>query len=262
MPNPAHNSCLNITFQLKGCSETRASTPKLNAIALQSPLSERRSITKLSHRYVTTPPKPKLDDCSMLNGRPRRRASVKSKINSYKESPEVLDISSDGGHSDNFDPLQHSSSQDKSDSSADSSDSLQLKSAPASKISKLIRKERNKKSRVNCSKNERMQKPTKSSSNNTPGRRKEMTPRIPSRTIPLPNMVSPLQEAQMRLHVAAVPECLPCREEEFYEVLAFTEGKIIDGTGGCMYISGLPGNKCPRQDPKVLASHVIRNKLL
>ena len=68
-----------------------------------------------------------------------------------------------------------------------------------------------------------------------------MTPRIPSRSIPLPNIVSPLQEAQLRLHVAAVPDSLPCREHEFAEVFSFTEGKIIDGTGGCMYIYGVPG---------------------
>ena len=86
----------------------------------------------------------------------------------------------------------------------------------------------------------------KSSSNltkDTPTRRRRnMTPRIPARSIPLPKNITSLEEAQLRLHVAAVPDSLPCREDEFAEILSFTEGKIFDGTGGCMYISGVPGN--------------------
>ncbi|TMS20255.1 Origin recognition complex subunit 1 [Larimichthys crocea] len=34
---------------------------------------------------------------------------------------------------------------------------------------------------------------------------------------------------------------LPCREQEFQDIYSFVESKIIDGTGGCMYISGVPG---------------------
>ena len=68
-----------------------------------------------------------------------------------------------------------------------------------------------------------------------------MTPRVPSRSVPLPEMVSPLAEAQLRLHVGAVPDSLPCREDEFAEIFSFTEGKVQEGIGGCMYISGLPG---------------------
>jgi origin recognition complex subunit 1 len=59
--------------------------------------------------------------------------------------------------------------------------------------------------------------------------------------------------------VAAVPEDLPCREDEFADVYQFVQSKIEDGTGGCvfmipchtdsycpnlfrcMYISGVPG---------------------
>ena len=72
-------------------------------------------------------------------------------------------------------------------------------------------------------------------------RRKTMTPRIPARSVPLAKDKSSLAEAQLRLHVGAVPDSLPCREDEFAQVLSFTEGKIFDGTGGCMYISGVPG---------------------
>ncbi|CAF94103.1 unnamed protein product, partial [Tetraodon nigroviridis] len=45
----------------------------------------------------------------------------------------------------------------------------------------------------------------------------------------------------LRLHVSSVPESLPCREQEFQDIYSFVESKITDGTGGCMYISGVPG---------------------
>uniref|UniRef100_A0A8B9KPN7 Origin recognition complex subunit 1 n=1 Tax=Astyanax mexicanus TaxID=7994 RepID=A0A8B9KPN7_ASTMX len=43
------------------------------------------------------------------------------------------------------------------------------------------------------------------------------------------------------LHVSSVPESLPCREQEFQDIYNFVESKVMDGTGGCMYISGVPG---------------------
>jgi len=53
---------------------------------------------------------------------------------------------------------------------------------------------------------------------------------------------SPLQEAQARLHVSAVPDSLPCREDMFAEIYAFVASKLgPDGCGGCIYISGVPG---------------------
>ena len=51
-----------------------------------------------------------------------------------------------------------------------------------------------------------------------------------------------MEEAQRRLHVGAVPDSLPCRDGEFTEIYVFTESNIRCGTGGCMYISGVPGN--------------------
>ena len=52
---------------------------------------------------------------------------------------------------------------------------------------------------------------------------------------------TPLQEARSRLHVSAVPKSLPCREEEFNNIFTFLRGKLVDKTGGCLYISGVPG---------------------
>ncbi|XP_041360027.1 origin recognition complex subunit 1-like [Gigantopelta aegis] len=67
------------------------------------------------------------------------------------------------------------------------------------------------------------------------------TPSIPSRKQPFLSPTSALQEARSRLHVSAVPDTLPCRETEFEDIYSFVESKIHDNTGGCMYISGVPG---------------------
>ncbi|KAM8745451.1 origin recognition complex subunit 1 [Acanthopagrus schlegelii] len=67
------------------------------------------------------------------------------------------------------------------------------------------------------------------------------TPSIPSRSLPVRQPANVLEEARTRLHVSSVPESLPCREQEFQDIFSFVESKIIDGTGGCMYISGVPG---------------------
>ncbi|XP_032884499.1 origin recognition complex subunit 1 isoform X3 [Amblyraja radiata] len=90
---------------------------------------------------------------------------------------------------------------------------------------------------------------SKKTSAKRPGTRKPGTPRTPSHPSPyIPrrsqlakNPVSVLEEARARLHVSAVPESLPCREQEFQDIYNFVESKLIDGTGGCMYISGVPG---------------------
>ncbi|XP_060087799.1 origin recognition complex subunit 1 [Heteronotia binoei] len=67
------------------------------------------------------------------------------------------------------------------------------------------------------------------------------TPKIPNRNQTTQKPENVLHEARIRLHVSAVPESLPCREKEFQDVYNFIESKLIDGTGGCMYISGVPG---------------------
>ncbi|KAJ7405369.1 Origin recognition complex subunit 1 [Willisornis vidua] len=75
----------------------------------------------------------------------------------------------------------------------------------------------------------------------TPKTPRNATPEIPKRSQAAQKPASVLEEARLRLHVSAVPESLPCREEEFQDIYNFVESKLIDGTGGCMYISGVPG---------------------
>ncbi|XP_067677790.1 origin recognition complex subunit 1-like [Haliotis asinina] len=68
-----------------------------------------------------------------------------------------------------------------------------------------------------------------------------VTPSIPNRKKTFMSPTSALEEARARLHVSAVPDSLPCRDNEFSDIYTFVESKLMDGTGGCMYISGVPG---------------------
>ncbi|KAF8634081.1 hypothetical protein AX15_001083 [Amanita polypyramis BW_CC] len=43
------------------------------------------------------------------------------------------------------------------------------------------------------------------------------------------------------LHVGSRPDALPCREEEFQRVLRCVGELLEEGSGGCIYISGVPG---------------------
>ena len=51
-----------------------------------------------------------------------------------------------------------------------------------------------------------------------PIKKKSFQPKMAPRPKPLGKAVDSLAEAQQRLHVSAVPESLPCREDEFAEV--------------------------------------------
>ncbi|KAI9141663.1 P-loop containing nucleoside triphosphate hydrolase protein [Paraphysoderma sedebokerense] len=47
--------------------------------------------------------------------------------------------------------------------------------------------------------------------------------------------------ARRNLHVSSVPESLPCREEQFYTILDRLQDMLTEQSGGCIYISGVPG---------------------
>ena len=41
-----------------------------------------------------------------------------------------------------------------------------------------------------------------------------------------------LERARAQLHVSVVPTSLPCREDEFANILGYVESKLESGTGG------------------------------
>lgn len=69
----------------------------------------------------------------------------------------------------------------------------------------------------------------------------EATPGISDRKTPRAAAKSMLEMARKRLHVSAVPETLPCRDDQFSQIFSFVQDRLKEGTGGCMYISGVPG---------------------
>ncbi|XP_054720805.1 origin recognition complex subunit 1-like [Uloborus diversus] len=72
-------------------------------------------------------------------------------------------------------------------------------------------------------------------------RKKDRNLNIPERKTPLKTPQNVLEESRQRLHVSAVPKSLPCREEEYSDIYTFVKGCLCAQTGGCMYISGVPG---------------------
>ncbi|XP_046737987.1 origin recognition complex subunit 1 [Diprion similis] len=91
-----------------------------------------------------------------------------------------------------------------------------------------------------------------------------LTPSMRQRNISISQPSTPLQEARARLHVSAIPKSLPCREEEFNNIYTFLEGKLTDNSGGCLYISGVPGagkTATVNEVIRCLRKSVSKNKL-
>ena len=75
-----------------------------------------------------------------------------------------------------------------------------------------------KKRRKVVSKSTKEKSLTKPAAARQPMKRKSFQPKMAPRPKPLSKAVNSMTEAQQRLHVSAVPESLPCREDEFAEV--------------------------------------------
>ncbi|KAB5584357.1 hypothetical protein PHYPO_G00106510 [Pangasianodon hypophthalmus] len=152
------------------------------------------------------------------------------------------DLQSDGEDADDdgcFVPSKidlESSSEEEEETKMDSEDELVVKRSRRSAGPRTPSTERTRASARTPRKT-----PNKKSAPPTPRTPRHATPSIPSRSLPARKPGNVLEEARARLHVSSVPESLPCREQEFQDIYNFVESKIMDGTGGCMYISGVPG---------------------
>lgn len=82
----------------------------------------------------------------------------------------------------------------------------------------------------------------------------DKTPYIRARETPLKLPKTNYEKARQLLHVSSVPDSLPCRETEFQEIYNFVDGKIRTGSGGCMYVSGVPGTGKTATVREVMAS--------
>ena len=68
------------------------------------------------------------------------------------------------------------------------------------------------------------------------------------------DLISILEQTSTRLDINAVPDSLPCRESEYQNIFTFIEDKINHNTGGCLYISGVPGTGKTATTQEVVAA--------
>lgn len=186
---------------------------------------------------VTTPRSSKRQSARLVSSRIRKQLDLLEN---------QQDVDSDEGDEDEFIPskkeLQSSSEDEEEEGDAeaglDSDDEVVVKkrrhTAAGSQTPRSKQKTRS-------STRTPRKTPNKKVTPSTPRTPHHATPSIPSRARPARQPANVLEEARTRLHVSSVPESLPCREQEFEDIYSFVESKIVDGTGGCMYISGVPG---------------------
>ncbi|XP_076015516.1 origin recognition complex subunit 1 [Genypterus blacodes] len=181
---------------------------------------------------ATTPRTSKRKSAQLVSSRIRKQLNLLEKHQ---------DVDSDGEDGDEFVPSRkevQSSSEDEDEGVVDSEDEDVVKKSRRGAVGShtpCSTKKKRSVTRTPC------KTPSKKVTPGTPRTPRNATPGIPSRSLPARRPANVLEEARLRLHVSAVPESLPCREQEFQNIYSFVESKIIDGTGGCMYISGVPG---------------------
>lgn len=88
-----------------------------------------------------------------------------------------------------------------------------------------------------------------------------VTPSMQERSKKIQGNTTPLMQARTQLHVSYVPDSLPCREKEYCDIYNFLEGKLLDGCGGCMYISGVPGTGKTATVTSVI-NHLQKNRCI
>ncbi|TDH08963.1 hypothetical protein EPR50_G00103270 [Perca flavescens] len=224
-----------------GRDSTRATTPsrrkepKTQKEPAMGVLAEEDSENCPMLPVAATPRSSKRKSAQLVSSRIRRQLNLLDNR---------LDRDSDSDGEDEFVPsrkeLQSSSDEDDDDDDGEEEDSDEdavffKKSRRASTATPRS------KQRTRSSARTPRKTPNKKVTPGTPRTPHGATPSIPSRSLPARQPANVLEEARTRLHVSSVPESLPCREQEFQDIYSFVESKIVDGTGGCMYISGVPG---------------------
>lgn len=89
-------------------------------------------------------------------------------------------------------------------------------------------------------------------------------PVISSLSVEQLSALTPQERARRLLHVGATPEHLPCREDQYEEVLACVEDAVEEGIGSCVYVSGVPGTgktATVREVIRALTARAQRNEM-
>ncbi|XP_042581982.1 origin recognition complex subunit 1 isoform X2 [Cyprinus carpio] len=212
---------------------TRARTPsrRKDSAALREPALAALAEEEHEDSPIQTAatPRSKRKSAQLVSSRIRKQLNVLGN---------KVDRLSDGDDDDDcFIPTKtdlQSSSDEEEEAKIDSEDELIVKKRRGSRTPRSTEKTR-------VTARTPRKTPIKKTAPATPRTPRHATPSIPSRSAPARKPGNVLEEARARLHVSSVPESLPCREQEFQDIYNFVESKVIDGTGGCMYISGVPG---------------------
>uniref|UniRef100_W5KVJ1 Origin recognition complex subunit 1 n=1 Tax=Astyanax mexicanus TaxID=7994 RepID=W5KVJ1_ASTMX len=166
---------------------------------------------------------------------------IKKQLNMLSNQDELQSDGEDAGDDGCFVPtkldLESSSDEEEEEMKGDSEDELVVKRSRRSTCPKTPRSTEKRRASARTPR----KTPSKKAAPSTPRTPLHATPSIPARSLPARKPGNVLEEARLRLHVSSVPESLPCREQEFQDIYNFVESKVMDGTGGCMYISGVPG---------------------
>ncbi|EST07379.1 ATPase, AAA-type, core [Kalmanozyma brasiliensis GHG001] len=94
-------------------------------------------------------------------------------------------------------------------------------------------------------------------------------PALPARPpklslLPDEEKLSAHDRAKRLLHVGATPDHLPCREDQYEEIMACVEDAVEEGIGGCVYVSGVPGTgktATVREVIRALTARAERNEM-
>ncbi|KAL7832677.1 hypothetical protein SRHO_G00296950 [Serrasalmus rhombeus] len=220
----------------------REATPRKPSLRAPKTPSRRRQSTTIREPALTVLAEEHEDSPIQTTATPRSKRKSAQLVSFHIRKQLRDELQSDGEDADDdcFVPAKidlESSSDEEEEVKIDSEDELIVKRSRCTAGSKMTRTAANSRASARTPR----KTPSKKAAPTTPRTPRHATPSIPSRSLPARKPGNVLEEARARLHVSSVPESLPCREQEFQDIYSFVESKIMDGTGGCMYISGVPG---------------------
>ncbi|KAJ7170168.1 P-loop containing nucleoside triphosphate hydrolase protein [Mycena filopes] len=174
-------------------------------------------------------PKPK-------RGAPKRAKRLQVKVEEPNQSPEDSD-EDDDNDADHLPTMEDSDSDGEGDGDASESDFDEPKT-PSKKRGRVGHPTPHSKAAL-------ARRRTKGAGSSSPRKRRFTLPARKDMTLAHDSMVHLPQDPWLRamhvLHVGSRPDALPCREEEFDKVLGAVADLLEEGSGGCVYISGVPG---------------------
>ncbi|GAA5796512.1 hypothetical protein HPULCUR_001884 [Helicostylum pulchrum] len=200
--------------------------------------SKRRSRTAINYSENNDSPKKTI---RVAKPATKPRATKATKPTKPAKPVKVEHESSASSNSDSY------SSVEEAEDSPMEEDSAEEDSAPEEKVIKKVvkrgRKPASTRKKVLSSTSTSTRKKPSTSSNRTVQRVNQAVPIVPLRRVHERDQTdqTPYALARERLHVSAVPDSLPCREDEFMNIMGYIESAIHEGTGTCVYISGVPG---------------------